>query len=151
MVRLNVLAQILILCVVTCVDLITLCCLKSLLFKRYFHTFHNQIAPPVLYGFMFYIYIFFVGVFPNVSQLTWIASLVLLNVPAQILILCVELITFVLFKIFIIRKGISTHFTIKLCHQCSVIMCNEFFFMFRIYIVWEYFHTFHNKLGQILI
>ena len=65
------------------------------------------------------------GVFPNVSQLTWIASLVLLNVPAQILILCVELITFVLFKIFIIRSGISTHFTIKLRHLCSVIMCNE--------------------------
>ena len=62
------------------------------------------------------------GVFPNVSQLTWIAQQVLLNVPAHILILCVELIIFVLFKIFIIRKGISTHFTIKLCHLCSVIL-----------------------------
>ena len=47
------------------------------------------------------------------------ASLVRLNVLARILILCVtcvDLITFVLFKISITRKGISTRFTIELHH-----------------------------------
>ena len=91
----------------------------------YFHTFHNWIASLVLSDFMcknFFFVLLKICIYSLWEYFLTInldASLVRLNVLARILILCVtcvDLITFVLFKISITRKGISTRFTIKLHH-----------------------------------
>ena len=88
----------------------------------YFHTFHNWIASLVLSDFMcknFFFVLLKICIYSLWEYFLTInldASLVRLNVLDRILIVCVDLITFVLFKISITRKGISTRFTIKLHH-----------------------------------